>query len=656
MSETLIRVGISNTCFALLLAIPAILAGIRMTQPHLSHTLWILVLAKLLTPPLWSITVPHSATASVIQPVTEAARATLPDGPIPEFRISPAEGIPVVTWDWEIVLLWLVAGWFVGSLFIGALAMRRLVRFEQLIRTETLNAPEEVMEEANRIAQRLGVHSQFEVRTTNAQVAPLVWWVGGTIRVILPNSILQNLSPSDWRWILAHELAHVQRRDHLVRWLEGLTCLIFWWHPLTWWARSKLRDLEEVCCDALVLSALDVEPRTYAKSLLKAIESLARPVFRPPAVASQLESGGSLEQRFRMIVSNPFTRPKAPWLRTLALTLGLIVLPLGLASGQDYEALQKRLGEAVKAGEISEAQARFMINALRLAEELQSRHGESEGRISPEEFERTVDRIRAAVQRGDITEEEARDKISELRQRVADRRRERRDDDRMTERDAINRRITGALTDSGLEREKIREVVAVIQKIVAEIREEGNSFKLDEEIEEYLTEELELSQEQVRQVVEIAERLADARSEGKSASNVRISPEEFERTVDRIRAAVQRGDITEEEARDKISELRQRVADRRRERRDDDRMTERDAINRRITGALTDSGLEREKIREVVAVIQKIVAEIREEGNSFKLDEEIEEYLTEELELSQEQVRQVVEIAERLADAGTEGN
>ena len=58
----------------------------------------------------------------------------------------------------------------------------------------------------------------------------------------------------DWQWIVAHELAHVRRRDYLVRWVEWLACVCFWWNPVVWWAQRNLRAMEEICCDDLVLS------------------------------------------------------------------------------------------------------------------------------------------------------------------------------------------------------------------------------------------------------------------------------------------------------------------------------------------------------------------------------------------------------------------
>ncbi|MBO6004269.1 MAG: M56 family metallopeptidase, partial [Verrucomicrobia bacterium] len=77
------------------------------------------------------------------------------------------------------------------------------------------------------------------------------------------------------KWVLAHELAHISRRDHWVRWLEWLTAMIFWWNPLVYLGRNRLRANEEICCDDKVLSTLPVTPRQYASTLLDALEHMA---------------------------------------------------------------------------------------------------------------------------------------------------------------------------------------------------------------------------------------------------------------------------------------------------------------------------------------------------------------------------------------------
>jgi Mg-chelatase subunit ChlD len=76
----------------------------------------------------------------------------------------------------------------------------------------------------------------------------------------------------DWdavklRVVLAHETAHIRRRDWLIRIASHVNVCIFWFHPLAWWVERELARLAEEACDDVALS--EVEYRgDYAATLL----------------------------------------------------------------------------------------------------------------------------------------------------------------------------------------------------------------------------------------------------------------------------------------------------------------------------------------------------------------------------------------------------
>jgi hypothetical protein len=125
---------------------------------------------------------------------------------------------------------------------------------------------------------------------------------------------------------LAHELAHLRRRDHWVRWLELVVLGLYWWHPVAWWARRRFQQAEEQCCDAWVLWALPGLARTYAKALLETVEFLSevRPVM-PPA-ASGLGQVHLLKRRFAMILHDRWSPALSRPMRLAMLTVGLVAL------------------------------------------------------------------------------------------------------------------------------------------------------------------------------------------------------------------------------------------------------------------------------------------------------------------------------------------
>jgi len=334
------------------LAVLAMLVGAKAKRPHLAYLLWLLVLVKLVTPPI--VTIPIITYWA--QPEAAGTLNMLANvSPV----ITDAGGFDINA------RAWLVSIWLLGSVVVFAWSLLRVFRFNRLLVRNSESAPRELQIEAQKITSRLGMTAQPEIRTMSARISPLVWWTGGRVRVLIPTMLLDQMEATQWRWVLAHELAHVRRRDYMVRWLEWLACVCFWWNPVVWWAQRNLRAMEEICCDALVISSLKPKPHSYAKSILTAVESLACPAFRPPAMASEINSGGYLERRIKMIVSNNPNRSNLRWLQVCVLLCAMIVLPFGIAFAQDYEAIDKRLKKAVKKGELTWEQADAMMTTLK---------------------------------------------------------------------------------------------------------------------------------------------------------------------------------------------------------------------------------------------------------------------------------------------------
>ncbi len=84
-------------------------------------------------------------------------------------------------------------------------------------------------------------------------------------RIYLPAA----LSEAEQGYVIAHEQAHLHRRDHWWKPLGWLLLTVYWFHPLMWVAYILLcRDIE-MACDERVVATLDTAQRkAYSYSLL----------------------------------------------------------------------------------------------------------------------------------------------------------------------------------------------------------------------------------------------------------------------------------------------------------------------------------------------------------------------------------------------------
>lgn len=88
--------------------------------------------------------------------------------------------------------------------------------------------------------------------------------------VIKPRIYLSSdTSPSDMEYIIAHERAHLKRRDHLWKPLGFLLLTVYWFNPVLWIAYVLLcRDIE-LACDEKVISSMGAEvKKPYSEALI----------------------------------------------------------------------------------------------------------------------------------------------------------------------------------------------------------------------------------------------------------------------------------------------------------------------------------------------------------------------------------------------------
>lgn len=92
-------------------------------------------------------------------------------------------------------------------------------------------------------------------------------------RIFLPASI----NEADIPYVLAHEQAHLKRRDHLWKPIGFLLLSIYWFNPLIWIAYILLcRDIE-LACDEKVIKAMGTEcKKPYAEALINCSVSQKR--------------------------------------------------------------------------------------------------------------------------------------------------------------------------------------------------------------------------------------------------------------------------------------------------------------------------------------------------------------------------------------------
>lgn len=328
-AELLLDSSLRITLVALLIGVMLLAARVRSSA--MRHSAWTAVTAAMLLMPVLRSIVP-----AIAVPVPAPARAVfvLPESPVdvadPEINSTPASRPavdvpaapraagpapqssvrgPETSAAWLILL---TAVYAFGVLFllarlgIGWRAVTRLVR----------------------AATRTSLGTDTPVVESRQVATPL------TAGVFSPSVVL----PSSWReWpqeklaaVLAHELAHVRRRDPLVAFAARLNCCVFWFHPLAWWLERRLGADAEHACDEAAVRQMG-QPRRYAEILLDMADAVRRHGGRISWQGIGVGGNGLLGRRIDRIVGGElFSDPSRA--RRLGVALGCVAVILAVVA------------------------------------------------------------------------------------------------------------------------------------------------------------------------------------------------------------------------------------------------------------------------------------------------------------------------------------
>ncbi|HUS47564.1 MAG TPA: M56 family metallopeptidase, partial [Phycisphaerae bacterium] len=216
--------------------------------------------------------------------------------------------------------------WACGVGLIGLLAALRTGLFFRRVRS-ALPAPASVTDEVRAACRAIGVRRMPDVFLLEQRVSPLIWrpLLARRARLVLPTQLWSQLDKTSRRAVLFHELAHLRRRDHWVRWAELIVAAVYWWHPVVWWVRSRLHEEAELCCDAWVTWLMPRGRRAYAEALLATRQYTRRPGWAVPAVGIGMTTGRA--RRFARRLTMVMTESSVPRASVsgLALMLALAV-------------------------------------------------------------------------------------------------------------------------------------------------------------------------------------------------------------------------------------------------------------------------------------------------------------------------------------------
>ncbi|MDF2587897.1 MAG: peptidase BlaR1 [Anaerocolumna sp.] len=153
-------------------------------------------------------------------------------------------------------------------------------------------------------------------------------------KILISENYMNQLSDDEIMYIFMHELSHYKRKDIIMNWV--LTCLqvIYFFHPLVWYAIKRIHEDCEVACDEKALSYIkEEEYNQYGNTIIKLIKLVSESNFIP--VTAGISKNKSSYRR-RIIMISKYK--KGRWTKSLlGFALILFIGSIGLTGCKQTE-------------------------------------------------------------------------------------------------------------------------------------------------------------------------------------------------------------------------------------------------------------------------------------------------------------------------------
>src|SRR4051812_41700423 len=206
LNELLLLCSLKAT--VILIAAAALCGILRRASASTRHLIWTMATAALLLLPL---PVPSRVAPQVRQAIRlPAAQA---------FSVSLSSQPEQHDW---IAIIWLAG----AALVLARFAVGTTRVWVKTRRSQPMDIP--------------GVPAGVSVLDAGRGAMPMAWRVFRPVILIPPEAV--EGPPARLRVVLLNDLAHISRHDILTLAMAELSLAMYWFHPLAWWAASRMRN------------------------------------------------------------------------------------------------------------------------------------------------------------------------------------------------------------------------------------------------------------------------------------------------------------------------------------------------------------------------------------------------------------------------------
>lgn len=268
-----------------------------------------------------SIANPADLSNDSSMPVAEVKNSAniLPDSKIKPVTPAPAEGLFVL--------------WLMGIVGLTVMTLLRNRMFAAKLAAIPVSE-DDVLEALAEAKAKLKVKLHIPPVQTAAVSSPSLYGVFRP-KLLLPERVQEKLSKLQLTYVCVHELAHFKRQDILVNWIINVLVIVHWFNPVIWYSAYKIRQDQELACDAYSLSCLGHDKvNDYGHTLIALIDR--QPRAKKSVSLAGLSGGPDSHIKRRLNMLKLLGKPSFKWSLlavVLVLAVSFVTLTSARASG-----------------------------------------------------------------------------------------------------------------------------------------------------------------------------------------------------------------------------------------------------------------------------------------------------------------------------------
>ncbi len=260
-----------------------------------------------LTPPAMTV---GPAAEKISEP---PMRSRIVDAAEDDARVPPAAA--QITLRESMLPRWPSIAALTWLLIAGVSVAGYCVRLRSVYRTLGAGAPvtaADLLDTAERLQSSANRRRPIRMTTSVMCPVPLALARG---HIVLPERFMQELDAEQQHAALAHEMAHVARRDPEWRIAVEILERLLFFQPLNRLARARLCDSAEFLCDEWAVQQTQ-SPLALARCLSVVASWWSPAASLPAGVSAMARSDSAMVRRVTRILSEPagITRPRLHWL------------------------------------------------------------------------------------------------------------------------------------------------------------------------------------------------------------------------------------------------------------------------------------------------------------------------------------------------------